>query len=124
MNKKDRISSFPNPYIDGLITHYTDRWHQCSHATAAIIRAYYRTNDKGYTTLFVEDMPCEEHEDVGEFTAHLIEAGINEFILADNSTRLMRIMIHLFNFEWEIVGTYEDDMKHYMLHGLKIRYTK
>lgn len=122
MDEMERINSFRNRYIDELIKEYHTSQRTCDIGDMALIRAYYMTNERGYTIFTAGDIP-ERTDDLGQFTARLIEANINEFNFIEESTATMRILVQLYNMGWRVMETYEDTTRMFPVCGLRIEYT-
>lgn len=123
MENKDRIRSYRNPHIDSMIEFYQsqDQWKQCGHVDFTVIHNYFGTNDNHYST-FTADMVPSRPDEIEAFTARLIEAGITEFIITEESTALMRDLIQMMRLDWVVTDTFEDEHRGYPIRGLKLKY--
>ena len=110
MTNLSRINSFKNEHFNNLITAATAGKTILSDGSWQALRSYLCTNDRDYSTFTVEDAPWDR--DFADFIQTVEDAGITEFILADESTALMRTLHRLLTAGWIIADTSTQPQKY------------
>ena len=121
MTMKERVNSYRNEYLDGLIEKYTEKKQAPeSHGMNRAIIAYLHTNDAGLSEYMVDDMPFSN--DMDDFMGTIEAAGIVEFLLCDDSTALMESLHYLLAHGWQVAGTCEVEISLVTIkQGLRMR---
>lgn len=119
MKYRERISSYNNEKINALIDALEQKSIPTDYTTSCFIQGYLYSNERGFAQYAIENLP--EQEDLGELAYMLEEADIQEFILMDNSTALMRGLYEFLSMGWQVAGTYEMKTCWDTQYGLRIR---